>query len=56
MTDVFTFSDGAEFRTMLDALIHLKRNPALTVTDRSGADVTERFRRILTDHPYGKGK
>ena len=56
MTDVFTFSDGAVIRTMLDALVHLKLHPGLTVTDQNGVDVTERFRRILTDHPYGTGK
>lgn len=52
----FTFSDGATFRTMLDALVHLKLNPGLTVVDSRGDDATGRLRRLLTDHPYGKGK
>ena len=55
MTDRFTFSDGAHFTTMLDALVHLKLNPDLTVEEH-GVDVTERFKRILHDHGYGSGR
>lgn len=53
--DLFKFSDGAAISTMLDALIHLKLNPDLTVHDVRGADVTARFKRILTSHGYGPG-
>lgn len=55
MTDRFVFSDGATFTSMLDALVHLKRNPGLTVTEHD-VDITERFKRILNDHPYGTGR
>ena len=54
MTDRFKCSDGAVFTTMLDVLVHLKRNPDVTVRERD-VDVTERLRRILDDHPYGTG-
>ena len=57
------FSDGEEFKSQLDALFHLKRNPTLTVEfselDMSGekrTDVTEKFKSILNDHPYGSGR
>jgi hypothetical protein len=52
MTDRFVFSDGATFTSMVDALVHLKLNPGLTVTEH-GVDITARFKRILTNHGYG---
>ena len=59
----YVFSDGAAFASQLDALLHLKRNPTLTVefSELSMAgvkttDVTEKFRSILNDHPYGTAR
>lgn len=54
--DLFKFGDGATFASMLDALVHLKLNPDLTVTDVRGTDVTARFRAILANHGYGPGE
>jgi hypothetical protein len=60
---VWVFSDGEEFRSQLDALLHLKKNPSLRVNKRRvnrnsyyQTDVTETFLSILNDHPYGSGR
>ena len=56
----WVFSDGQEFKSQLDALLHLKNNPTLTVvfSELSMAgikktDVTKRFKAILDNNPYG---
>lgn len=55
MTDHFVFSDGAQFTTLLDALVHLKLNPSLKVTEK-GTDVTSRLLGILHNHGYGSAR
>lgn len=59
----WVFSDGEEFNSQLEALLHLKRNPALTVefselsmAGEKRTDVTEKFRTMLTDHPFGTAR
>ena len=56
----YVFSDGEEFKSQLNALLHLKNNPKLQVVfsevSMAGVretDVTERFRAILNNNSYG---
>ena len=58
----YVFSDGFESKSQLTALLHLKAHPELTVerselsmAGTTKTDVTETFRRTLTDHGYGSG-
>ena len=59
----YVFSDGMECKSQLDALLHLKNNPTLTVifSELTMAGVretgaTERLQAILNDNPYGHGR
>ena len=53
----YVFSDGAKFRSLLDALLHLKNNPTLTVTHTEHQhDHTARLKAILDNNPYGTGR
>lgn len=55
----WVFSDGRDFRSQLQALLHLKNNPTLTVVfseltmgGTRETDVTANFKRILNNNPY----
>lgn len=57
----YVFSDGEEFKSQINALLHLKTNPDLRVVfsevSMAGVketDVTDRLRSVLNDHGYGQ--
>lgn len=62
----YIFSNGEVFRSQLNALLYLKRNPSLRVIKSEKSelsmavvketDVTDDFTSILSNHGYGSGR